>query len=246
MSNPFVANLEILADADALALRVANWLLELATAKDGDFAVNLSGGSTPRRLYQRLAGPPFRDTFPWTRTHWFWGDERFVPPDNALSNYRMVREALLSRVPIPDANVHPIPTDSSSPEAAAYDYERLLKSFYGAERLDPARPLFDVTFLGLGPDGHLASLFPGTAALAERNHWVATVIGVKSDARITLTYPALESSRNVAFLIEGKEKRAILNRLCNGDASLPAAHLRPVGTLRIFTDEAAIEPVVQR
>ncbi len=246
MTNPFVANLEILADADALAVRAANWLLELATAKHGDFAVALSGGSTPRRLYQCLAGPPYRDAFPWSRTHWFWGDERFVPPDDALSNYRMVREALFSRVPIPGANIHPIPTGSSSPEAAAYDYERLLKSFYGAERLDPARPLFDVTLLGLGADGHLASLFPGTAALAERIHWVAAVIGAKSEARITLTYPALESSRNVAFLVEGKDKRAILNRLCGGDRTLPAAHLKPVGALRIFADEAAIEPVVSR
>ncbi|MBS0237500.1 MAG: 6-phosphogluconolactonase [Proteobacteria bacterium] len=244
MTNPFVANLEILADADALALRAANWLLELATEKHGDFAVDLSGGSTPRRLYECLAGPPFRDAFPWWRTHWFWGDERFVPPDHALSNYRMVREALLSRVPIPDANIHPIPT-SSSPEAAAYDYERLLKSVYGAERLDPARPLFDATFLGVGLDGHFASLFPGTAALAERNHWVVAVVGAKAEARITLTYPALESSRNIAFLIEGEEKRAILNRLCGGDNSLPAAHLKPAGTLRVFTDEAAIEPVVQ-
>ena len=243
MTNPFVANLEILADADTLAVRVANWLLELATAKQGDFAVNLSGGSTPRRLYQCLAGQPYHDAFPWSRTHWFWGDERFVPPDHALSNYRMVREALLSRVPIPDANIHPIPTGSTSPEAAASAYESQLKAFYGAERLDPARPLFDVTFLGLGADGHLASLFHGTTALIERDHWVAAVVRAKSEARITLTYPALESSRNVAFLVEGKGKRAILNRLCGGDGTLPAAHLKPVGALRIFADEAAIQPV---
>ena len=161
MTHPFEAKLEILADPEALSHRVADWLLEMATAKDGIFAINLSGGSTPRRLYERLAGPPYRDTFPWSRTHWFWGDERFVPHDDALSNYRMVREALLSRAPIPADNVHPIPTEGISPEAAASAYERQLKSFYGAERLDPARPLFDVTLLGLGPDGHTASLFPG-------------------------------------------------------------------------------------
>jgi 6-phosphogluconolactonase len=244
--NPFEAKLETLADAEALSHRVADWLLEMATAKDGIFAINLSGGSTPRRLYECLAGPPYRNTFPWSRTHWFWGDERFVPHDDALSNYRMVREALLSRVPIPTDHVHPIPTEGISPEAAASAYECQLKSFYGAERLDPARPLFDVTLLGLGPDGHTASLFPGTAVLVEQKHWVAAVVGAKSEARITLTYPALESSRNAAFLVEGEEKRAILNRLCRGDASLPAARLRPAGALRVFADEAAIEGVIER
>lgn len=246
MTNPFEAKLEILADPEALSHRVADWLLEMATAKDGIFAIDLSGGSTPRRLYECLAGPPYRNSFPWSRTHWFWGDERFVPHDDALSNYRMVREALLSRAPIPALNVHPIPTEGVSPEAAASAYERQLKSFYGAECLDPARPLFDVTLLGLGPDGHTASLFPGTAVLAEQNRWVAAVVGAKSEARITLTYPALESSRNAAFLVEGEEKRAILNWLCRGDDSLPAARLRPAGMLRVFADEAAIDNVFER
>ena len=246
MTNPFEAKLEILADPEALSHRVADWLLEMATAKDGIFAIDLSGGSTPRQLYECLAGPPYRNSFPWSRTHWFWGDERFVPHDDALSNYRMVREALLSRAPIPALNVHPIPTEGVSPEAAASAYERQLKSFYGAECLDPARPLFDVTLLGLGPDGHTASLFPGTAVLAEQNRWVAAVVGAKSEARITLTYPALESSRNAAFLVEGEEKRAILNRLCRGDDSLPAARLRPAGMLRVFADEAAIDNVIER
>ena len=116
MTNPFEAKLEILADPEALSRRVADWLLEMAIAKDGIFAVALSGGSTPRRLYELLAGPPYRDSFPWSRTHWFWGDERFVPHDDALSNYRMVREALLSRAPIPAINIHPIPTEGITPD----------------------------------------------------------------------------------------------------------------------------------
>jgi 6-phosphogluconolactonase len=240
MTTPSEVKLEILADPEALARRVADWLLAAATAKDGVFAVALSGGSTPRRLYEHLAGLPYRDGFPWSRTHWFWGDERFVPHDDALSNYRMVREALLSRVPIPAINIHPIPTEGVSPEAAASAYERELKSFYGAERLDPARPLFDMMLLGLGPDGHTASLFPGTAVLAERDRWVAAVVGAKSEARITLTYPALESSRHAAFLVAGKEKRAIFGRLRRGDDTLPAARLHPTGALRIFCDEAAV------
>jgi 6-phosphogluconolactonase len=246
LTTPFEAKLEILADPEALSHRVADWLLEMVTAKGGIFAINLSGGSTPRRLYERLAAPPCRESFPWSRTHWFWGDERFVPRDDARSNYRMVREALLSRAPIPDVNIHPIPTEGLTPEAAALAYERQLKSFYGAERLDPARPLFDVTLLGLGEDGHTASLFPGTAVLAEQHNWVAAVVGAKSETRITLTYPALDSSRNVTFLVEGRKKRAILKRLRGGDASLPAARLGPVGALRIFTDEAAIEDASER
>ena len=115
MTSPSEAKLEILADPEALSRRVADWMLELATAKDGAFAVCLSGGSTPQRLYEHLAEPPYRDRFPWARTHWFWGDERFVPHDDALSNYRMVREALLSRAPIPAINIHPIPYRRAQP-----------------------------------------------------------------------------------------------------------------------------------
>ncbi|MEO9231148.1 MAG: 6-phosphogluconolactonase [Devosia sp.] len=207
--------------------------------KDGIFSVSLSGGSTPRRLYQLLARSPSQDNFPWSRTHWFWGDERFVRPDDTLSNYRMVGESLLSRAPIPAANIHPIPTEGVSPAEAASAYERELKSFYGAERLDPARPLFDVTLLGLGSDGHTASLFPHTSVLAERDRWVAAVVGAKSEARITLTYPALETSRNAVFLVSGEGKRAVLTRLRSGDDSLPAARLHPTGVLRIFADAAA-------
>ena len=172
--------LEILTDPEDLSRRVADWIFELATATDGGFTICLSGGSTPRRLYEHLGGPAYRNTFPWARTHWFWGDERFVPHSDALSNYRMVREALLSRAPVPALYIHPIPTEGVSPEAAASAYERELKSFYGSERLEAARPLFDVTLLGLGSDGHTASLFPGTPVLAERNRWCAEVVGVKS------------------------------------------------------------------
>jgi 6-phosphogluconolactonase len=241
MTSPPDAKLEILADAATLARRVADWLLAAATAMDGVFAVALSGGSTPKLLYEDLAGAPYRDRFPWSRTHWFWGDERYVPHDDALSNYRMVREALLSRAPIPAANIHPMPTDAASPDAAAAAYERELKSFYGAQRLDPTRPLFDVTLLGLGPDGHTASLFPGTAVLAVRDRWVAAVIGAKAEARLTLTYPALESSRHTAFLVVGEEKRAIFGRLRRGDQDLPAARLHPIGDLWLFGDAAAAE-----
>jgi 6-phosphogluconolactonase len=232
------ALLEILPDSEALARRVADWLLAISTARVSVFTLALSGGGTPRRLYELLAGPPYRDVFPWHRTHLFWGDERFVPRDDASSNYRMVREAMLSRTPIPATNIHPVQTEGLTPDAAASDYERELKSFYGAERLDRARPLFDVILLGLGPDGHTASLFPGTAVLEERERWVASVVGPKP-TRITLTYPTLESSRHVAFLVAGKEKREIFGRFQRGEHTLPAARLRPIGTLHLFADAAA-------
>ena len=233
------AKLEILDNPEALACRVADWLLALAVARQGVFAVALSGGSTPRLLYEHLAGPRYRDAFPWCRTHWFWGDERFVPHDDALSNYRMVREAMLSRAPIPDAHIHAIQTEGMEPTAAASVYERELKSYYGAKRLDPARPLFDVVLLGLGLDGHTASLFPGTVVLEERKRWVAAVAGAKSEVRITLTYPTLESTRHAAFLVGGEEKRQILSRLRAGESELPAARFRPAGTLSLFADAAA-------
>ena len=239
MTNVSEGKFEILTDPEALSRRVAVWILELAAAKDGVFTVCLSGGSTPRQLYEHLGEPPYRNTFPWARTHWFWSDERFVPHSDPLSNYGMVREALLSRAPIPAINIHPIPTESISPEAAASAYERELKSFYGAERLNPDRPLFDLTLLGLGLDGHTASLFPGTPVLAERNRWVAAVVRAKSEPRITLTYPALESSRHTAFMVVGEEKRAILDRLRHGDDNLPAARLHPTTEVRWFLDRAA-------
>ena len=213
----------------------------LAKAKTGPFAVCLSGGSTPKRLYQRLAGASYRDVFPWPRVHWFWGDERFVPPDDPLSNLRMVREAMLAHAPIPPENIHPVPTTGLTPEASAAAYEKTLQSFYGARRLEAGRALFDVTLLGLGPDGHTASLFPGDAALKERERWVVAVIGAKAEARISLTYPALESSADIAFLVEGAEKRDVFGRLRAGDPGLPAGQLHSQGRLHYFADRAALD-----
>jgi 6-phosphogluconolactonase len=236
------AEVVVLPDAEALAGHAAAWLAERVAAAGERASVALSGGSTPKRLYQLLAGIKYRDAFPWTRVHWFWGDERFVPRDDPLSNYRMVREAMLDAAPVPARNVHPVPTEGLTPEQAADAYERELKAFCGADRLDPARPLFDVTLLGLGEDGHTASLFPGTAVLTERSRWVVAVIGAKAEARITLTYPALESSREVAFLVSGAGKREILARVRAGDATLPAAHMRPQGRLRFLVDRAACPP----
>jgi len=226
-------------DAEMLARDVAEWLCALARASDDDFAICLSGGSTPQRLYECLSDPAIASRFPWGRAHWFWGDERFVPHDHPDSNYRMARDALLSRVPVPDDNIHAVQTEGLSPEQAAAAYETGLKRFYGADVLDPARPLFDVTLLGIGDDGHTASLIPGQPTLRETRRWVVAVLGAKSEARITLTYPVLDSSRDVAFLATGKEKRDVVARARAGDPSIPAGRVRPVGHLHWFTDRAA-------
>jgi len=234
--------LQVFADGATLSVGVADWLLELAKAKSGAFSVVLSGGSTPQGLYRRLAGPPYRDAFPWSRTHFFWGDERFVPSADSRSNYRMAWEALLAQVPVPAANIHRIPTEGIGVEAAAAVYERALKTFYGAERLDPARALFDVVLLGLGEDGHTASLFPGNGALEERDRWVVAVTGAKSESRITLTYPPLESCSHAAILVEGEQKRAIFGRVQSGDRALPAARFHPPMAVNWFLDRAAAGP----
>jgi 6-phosphogluconolactonase len=233
------ARIDIQPSAEALAQRAADWLGGLVGGRGDRLVVALSGGSTPRRLYELLAAPPRRDRIPWERIHWFWGDERFVPPDHPDSNYRMVREAMLSRVAIPAGNIHPVPTVGLDPEEAARAYERELQAVHGGDRLEPARPLFDVTLLGLGSDGHTASLFPGAAALEERQRWVVAVVGAKPEPRISLTFPTLDSSRNVAFLVAGEGKRAVFARVLAGDRALPAARVRPVGRLWFFLDRAA-------
>jgi len=226
-------------DPATLAKYVADWILKEANEATEVFAIALSGGSTPKLLYELLAQPPYLKQLPWSRIHWFWGDERFVPHDDPLSNYRMVWQAMLSHVPVPRENIHGVPVEGLTPEQAAESYDATLKIFHGANRLDPARPLFDINLLGLGEDGHTASLFPGTDVLKERVRWVAPVIGAKAEARITLTYPAIDSSRYVAFLINGTAKREMLGRLMADDPALPATHVDPTGELLVFADLAA-------
>ena len=222
-----------------LATDVAEWLTARAIAKPGRFAICLSGGSTPQALYEKLATQEYRTRFPWNRSYWFFGDERFVPHDNADSNYLMARKALLDHAPIPPANIMPIP-GTGTPEQAARDYAALLSAFYGSQALDMSRPLFDVTFMGLGEDGHTASLFPGNPVLEETQKWVAAVSDPSvKQARITLTYPALACSTAMAFLIAGKGKRTVLKRVLSGDRSAPAARATAIGELIWFVDDAA-------
>jgi 6-phosphogluconolactonase len=233
-----IGHIEILPDPLALAHHVAEWMTQAAQVAPGPFRVSLSGGSTPKTLYELLASDAFRSRFPWPRVSWYWGDERFVRHDNPNSNYRMTREAMLSKAEVPPENIYPIPTDGT-PEDAVRRYERTLQEAYGAPTLDPQRPFFDVTLLGLGPDGHTASLLPGEPVLNERRHWVAAVSHGRPAVRITMTYPIIESSRRVAFLVAGEEKAQIFNEIRTGNSQLPAARIRPVGELFWFVDQAA-------
>lgn len=227
------------ADAPALAAHVAEWMTGILQARPGPVAVALSGGSTPKLLYQALAAPPFVDRVPWDRTHWFWGDERFVPHDDGRSNYRMIAEAMLGRVGAPPGNIHPIPTEGMSAEDAAARYQITLQAHHGGQTLDPVRPLFDIVLLGLGTNGHTASLFPGTPVLKERTAWAAAVTPAGEPTRITLTYPPLESCRHAAFLVAGADKRDVLAQVRAGAGDLPAARYRPTGELHWFVDQAA-------
>jgi 6-phosphogluconolactonase len=230
-------------DAEAVARAAAEEVAAAAgraVAEGGRFTLALSGGSTPRRLHALLVDPgaPFRARVPWERTHVFFGDERPVPRDHRDSNYRMARETLLEHVPV--ASVHRIPAEEPG---AAEAYEAELRSFFG---IPPGGepPRLDLVLLGLGPDGHTASLFPGTSALHERVRWVASpYVERLGTARTTLTYPILDRAREVLFLVTGAEKAGALQRVLSpgpGTDLLPAARVAPRdGRLVWIVDEAA-------
>ncbi len=233
------AVIDVQADKIAVAERTARWLIEQLQKSADKFSLCLSGGNTPKLLYQTLAQPEFSKQIPWSRVHLFWGDERFVPQSDDLSNYKMIRTTLLDHISIPESNIHPINTDFSDAAAAAKAYEKDLQDFYGHSTLNPKQLLFDVTLLGLGSDGHIASLFPNSDVLNEQNAWVKAVSGVKNEDRITLTFPVLQSSKAVAFLVTGVEKNPVIKNVLNGEGDLPAIRLKPEGNLYWFLDQTA-------
>jgi 6-phosphogluconolactonase len=236
---PAFGTLRVYEDAAALARAGAEYLCDLAAGNAGRTIIALSGGNTPKPLYALLAQDPIRSRLPWDRVHFIVGDERFVPPSDPASNYGMARTAFLSHVPVPPQNVHPVETQGVTLEEAAERYEAMLKEHYGADTLELDRPLLTLTLLGLGEDGHTASLLPGQPVLQERKRWVAPVPKGRKEERVTLTYPALDSSEVVAFLVSGESKRDILDKILSGDTSFPAAHIRPVGEVIWFADRAA-------
>jgi 6-phosphogluconolactonase len=210
-----------------------------AVQKSGRFTVALSGGSTPRSLYQLLASGAFPN-LPWDKTYFFFGDERHVPPDHPESNYRMANEAMLSKVPIPATNVFRIPGEMKDADAAASAYEQTLRTFFA---LPPGEfPRFDLVLLGLGPDGHTASLFPGSSALSEcKRLVVANWVEKFKTHRITFTFPVLNHAACVMFLAGGADKAGILHEVLeNPQADLPSQRVRPAdGKLIWMVDRAA-------
>ncbi len=227
-----MSELVIVPDADHMAQAAAERFTALTTEaieRRGRFVVALSGGSTPLPLYALLAQESFASQIDWPRVHIFWGDERCVPPYHADSNYRMAREALLDHIAIPQANVHRIKGELP-PEEAAAEYRDALSGF----------GRFDLVLLGMGTDGHTASLFPGTSALEERGHSViATHVGRMGTWRVTLTLPTINSARQVIFLVSGASKAKALARVRAG-SSLPAGLVEPTdGQLTWIVDREA-------
>jgi 6-phosphogluconolactonase len=222
----------IVDDAAALAETAARRLIARFDTQ-GRAAVCLTGGSSPQQLYRLLGEEPWRKEVPWDRVHWFIGDDRFVPETDPLSNMGTVRRILLDRVHAPQQNIHPMATDAKDPERAARLYEDDLKGFYGSQALDPARPLFDLVLMGLGGDGHTASLFPQSPALGETKRWAVGVAKAGMEPfvpRVTLTFPALASTQEMLFLVDDADKRAILTRVLAGE-DLPAARAHADGAL---------------
>lgn len=236
--------IRICRDLQTLSEQAAVLFVQLAaeaTAARGRFTVALSGGSTPKEVYTLLAAAETCQQIPWSQVHLFWGDERCVPPTHSESNYRMVAETLIGRVPIPSHNVHRMPTEHA-PLQAADAYEQVLREVFSLS-LD-AWPCFDLIFLGMGADGHTASLFPDTAGLRENNRLViAHYVDKLHTWRVTLTPPVLNHAAHVVFLVAGTEKAAILREVLQGPAQperLPAQLVQPGhGTLLWLVDEAA-------
>jgi 6-phosphogluconolactonase len=229
------------ADAAALAKTAADRLMARIDANPGRVAICLTGGSSPKRLYETLAAEPYKGRIPWPRVHWFIGDDRFVATSDPLNNMGMARRLFLDRLATP-GTVHPIATDAAGPDEAAALYEAELKSFYGKDRLDAAKPLFDLMLLGMGPDGHTASLFPGYPATRETERWVVGVPKANVEPfvpRVTLTFSALASCREMLFEVSGPDKRAILTRVLAND-DLPAGRARSGGQTVWLADRAAL------
>jgi len=223
--------------AEAAAREFAEAAAE-ATKERGVFRVALSGGGTPRPFHERLTRKPFRREIHWEKTLFFWGDERCVPPNHERSNYRMAKETLLDPLKIPAGNVFRM-RGEEEPRRTATAYEKVLRERFGAGGL----PRLDFALMGIGEDGHTASLFPGTPALAEKKKWVAATRSPERESRLTLTYPVFNAARRVVFLVSGKEKSGPVAKILKkepGYSQFPASGIRPKrGSLLWLLDEEA-------
>ena len=250
------AKVRVLKDAESLSRAAAEFVAAFAAAAvlaRGRFTLVLSGGGTPKRLYELLAGSPLVESFPWKNCLVFWGDERFVPPEHPESNYGMTRSAMLDRVPLPQENIFPIPTVGvPSAQAAARNYAATLAEVFaeGGPEIrsgKPEFPSFDLVLLGIGADGHTASLFPGDPALGEKSSWTAAVKAPPAYAvtdRITLTLPVINSASCVIFLAAGGSKREVVGPILRdrekAASRFPAARVdTKSGELYWFLDTSA-------
>lgn len=240
--------IRVLLGKEAVAKFAVSTWIELATAsvaEKGWFAVALSGGSTPIDFYQQLAVCPH--PLPWDKTHIFLADERFVPPDDRDSNYRMINEHLLSRIVIFKENIHPILTQGFTIEVSAEKYEADIRTFFKIGDADI--PVFDLIILGIGKDGHTASLFPGTASLQETKRLAIPVIADASPAeRISLSFGVINNAHNICFLVTGSSKAAVIREIIEDNKRmLPAAQVRPArGTVLFLMDEDAASRLSSR
>ena len=241
------SQVRVASDLDELSREAADEFVKLIQQQaqgSRRFSVALTGGSTPRQLYSLLASEPYRNRIPWGCVHVFWGDERCVPPDYPESNFRMAHDVLLSQVPIPPENIHRIPTEEGDPASVATTYERTVQTFF--QLREGALPEFDLVLLGLGEDGHIASLFPRAAALQETQRLVvATTGGDPYLPRVTLTVPVLNKAKQVMWLVAGKEKAPMVQTVLEGSEranDMPAQMIRPTrGVSLWFVDRAAAQ-----
>ncbi len=234
----------VCSDAEELNRRTAEQFVKLATksvAATGRFTVALSGGSTPRAFYSLLASQTFQPLVPWSKVYFFWGDERCVAPDHPESNYGMARVMMLEKVPVPKENVYRVPTEKGNAQRIAAEYERILRTFFGFN--EGQQPRFDLILLGMGEDGHTASLFPGTAALKETGTVTSNDIQKLGTHRVTLTIPAINQAAHVVFLVSGSSKSSVLKEVLEGQdqpTRLPSQSIQPVeGKLLFLVDRAA-------
>lgn len=236
--------IQIHTDADQLSLAcLRRWiaLSQEAISQRGAFHVALSGGSTPKRLYQLLARPEWQTQLDWLHTHLYFGDERAVPPEHPDSNYRMVRETLLDHITLPAGNVCRMRADPTQIERGAADYAATLR---GQLPLDTdGMPVFDLILLGMGPDGHTCSLFPDTPILQERTHPIGAVHVARLNSwRLSLTYPVLNTARQLLFLVAGSDKAAMLRQICRPTqvtTPVPVQNIQPQGAVEWHLDQAA-------
>jgi 6-phosphogluconolactonase len=239
MDHAVTPRVEVFADLDALGREAARRVaLAVAESSGRSFTIALSGGNTPRGAYRQLA-ERFARLLPWERVQFFWGDERWVPGDDPASNYRMARETLLDALPIAPSQIHPIPTDLPDPEEGARRYEAILREQFGE-----GTPRFDLALLGIGDDGHTASLFPGSPVLDERSRLTAVTQAPSAPTtRISLTFPVLDAARSIIVLAAGASKRPIIRALLDDPEAAreryPIARLAPEGEMVLMVERDA-------